>query len=251
MFKKNINYIQGLCVKKCHINEFDEAEILEDNQCDNFAILDNIKNNNIAKAAAIMCYLVYIYKIQGILRITEYEDLVYGTYDNDEYLFIIFKGTSTLEDVITDLQFFQKDDSYNIPGEIHSGFYDVLKDRFQEFIDIITRAIHENKSIIISGHSLGGALATVLFSYIQANYYHFIENIKLYTFGCPRVGDKPFANFISSSNKAERIVNKGDIVTMIPIIDYYHHDKELKIGKRWNPFPSVKAHSISRYITNM
>jgi predicted lipase len=241
--------LQKFVIKKCDIqddietNEYD----LTMNICCNIEEYLIPEKQNIKKASCVMSCLVYKYRTNTVLNINMYSNLVYGTYFNNDFLFIVFKGSSTLVDYITNVKFIQKNDSFNIPGEIHSGFYNVLENRFDEIMDIIEK--HKHKKIIITGHSLGGALATVLFSYCLVKSPEL--DTYLYTFGSPRVGDKDFSVFISNSNKATRVVNKGDIVTMIPVFDYFHHKKEYKLGDAWFYLPSIKAHRISEYIKNL
>lgn len=251
-----VNTFQKFIIKKCNIEEddtLDSSGNFDNRFCLSLKHKQNdvkkfIKEDNIKKACCIMSYLVYKYRTQKLLDIVEYPDLVYGLYSNSDYLFVVFKGTSTIKDFITDISFIQKDDSYGIPGEIHAGFYNVIKDKFADIVEILKT--NPNKKIVISGHSLGGALATVLFSYCLVNHPHL--NTELYTFGSPRVGDKEFSKFISDSNKATRIINKGDIVTMIPVFDYFHYEKQYKIGNKLiSCIPSIKAHSISKYIENL
>jgi len=187
-----------------------------------------------------------MYKTQTVLDIHQHDDLVYGTYSDETYFFIAFKGSSNVSDFITNIKFIQKDDSFGIPGEIHGGFYNVLENRFHDIVNMMRG--HETKKIIITGHSLGGALATILFSYFLVHHPSIQSN--LYTFGSPRVGDKAFSTFVSESNRATRIVNRGDLVAMIPVFDYFHHDQKKSIGKTWW-LPSIKSHMISEYLKNL
>ncbi|RCN51601.1 triacylglycerol lipase [Ancylostoma caninum] len=54
---------------------------------------------------------------------------------------------------------------------------------------------HPDWDIWISGHSLGGALATLAASYlVKSRRVAESNTVKLVTFGQPRVGDKEFAN---------------------------------------------------------
>ncbi len=74
--------------------------------------------------------------------------------------------------------------------------------------------------IFITGHSLGGALATLATSHI----IKLISDNKisaklpiLYTFASPRVGDSVFASNFSKLEECYRIANSEDIVPNIPI----------------------------------
>ncbi|KIH52232.1 triacylglycerol lipase, partial [Ancylostoma duodenale] len=64
-----------------------------------------------------------------------------------------------------------------------------LEDKFKEFMKE-----HPDWDIWISGHSLGGALATLAASHIvESRVAENPDKVKLVTLGQPRVGDKEFA----------------------------------------------------------
>mmetsp|Transcript_3399 Transcript_3399/g.526 ORF Transcript_3399/g.526 Transcript_3399/m.526 type:complete len:145 (-) Transcript_3399:143-577(-) len=70
--------------------------------------------------------------------------------------------------------------------------------------------------IVISGHSLGGAVATIFAAHLLKLGYPVTE---LVTFGSPRVGNKEFAMYVSSRiPKAIRIVHNRDPVPCVPLL---------------------------------
>jgi predicted lipase len=77
-------------------------------------------------------------------------------------------------------------------------------------------------SVTICGHSLGGALATLLALDVAANTA--FTNPAVYTFGSPRTGDSLFAStYDQVVTNSYRIANRVDIVpTLPPPIDYEH-----------------------------
>ncbi|CAD5222630.1 unnamed protein product [Bursaphelenchus xylophilus] len=80
--------------------------------------------------------------------------------------------------------------------------------------------------IWITGHSLGGALASLLAASIVFNYPQHSERVVLYTYGEPRVGNKKFADFLDSNVKNSfRVIHNKDLVVNIPPLDenrFYH-----------------------------
>lgn len=187
-------------------------------------------------------------------------NVVYGIFIINNYIVVSFKGTSTFKEKINDVQFIQVDDKYNIPGKIHKGFNDsVLNNDVVRIIDYnLKKIIFKKDSYIkhklyITGHSLGGALATIFYSFMKNK----VENdfdIELITFGCPKVGNKEFVNFINKSNKNDkclRIINGNDIITKLPIsCCYKHHEKPIKIGNV-SSLNIIKDHSIDNYLKNL
>jgi predicted lipase len=77
-------------------------------------------------------------------------------------------------------------------------------------------------SVTICGHSLGGALATLLALDVAANTA--VSNPAVYTYGSPRVGDSLFAgSFDQVVKNSYRVANRLDIVpTLPPPVDYEH-----------------------------
>uniref|UniRef100_A0A7E4VF72 Lipase_3 domain-containing protein n=1 Tax=Panagrellus redivivus TaxID=6233 RepID=A0A7E4VF72_PANRE len=91
-------------------------------------------------------------------------------------------------------------------------------------------------SIWLTGHSLGGALATLAATEIVSNGYVPANKVKLYTFGQPRVGDSAFAMAHDKLGfESYRIIHAGDLVPHIPFglfDDYTQHKSEIWYNNR-------------------
>jgi hypothetical protein len=80
-------------------------------------------------------------------------------------------------------------------------------------------------SLTISGHSLGGALATLLALDVAANSSFTTPTV--YTFASPRTGDPAFAGtFNQVVPNSFRIANRLDLVTKLPFYPFYEHVNE-------------------------
>ena len=113
-------------------------------------------------------------------------------------------------------------------AEISQGAYNgwmnlnLMKDKINgqylfPFLDSITKS---DTPILITGHSLGGNLATVFASYL---WQHFKDanttrtNLNVITFGAPAAGDKLFAaDFDTKFPNAVRIENTNDMIPKFP-----------------------------------
>ena len=88
-----------------------------------------------------------------------------------------------------------------------------------EVWDDVSKWLREQKreDVFFTGHSLGGALATLAASRWNTITTH------LYTYGSPRVGGRKFVKSFLSSNRY-RFRNNNDIVTRVPfeILGYKH-----------------------------
>lgn len=117
---------------------------------------------------------------------------------------LAFRGTEiqAMQDVLTDTNLLMG--SWLGDGKVHAGFARALAAVWNE-----VSAAAENAwgSLLITGHSLGAALATLAATQL--------DTAALYTFGSPRVGD---FDFIASLGEVpiRRYVHCCDIVTRIP-----------------------------------
>ncbi len=112
-------------------------------------------------------------------------------------------------------------------------------------------------SVTICGHSLGGALATLLALDVAANTT--FKDPAVYTFGSPRTGDSLFAStFDQAVKNSYRVANRLDIVpTLPPPVDYQHVLNPVELNPiRFLPLPPkilVKydpgcEHSLQTYL---
>ena len=133
---------------------------------------------------------------------------------NQEIIVVSFRGTTDTKDWIVDLDLKLIEGLFE--GKVHSGFYTSLSNVWQQIKRTIA-AFRNNKekSLWFTGHSLGGALATLAVARFRAEDRP-VDG--LYTFGQPRVGDRQFARNFNFDFKpyAFRFVNNNDAVTRIP-----------------------------------
>jgi pimeloyl-ACP methyl ester carboxylesterase len=98
-------------------------------------------------------------------------------------------------------------------GKVHHGFYDAYK-ALKTFIQDYLSNFYAGQKIIICGHSLGGAIATLLAEALRCDEMESYD-ILLHTYGSPRVGD---ATFVAEAEPLahHRMVNNDDMVPGVP-----------------------------------
>jgi predicted lipase len=107
--------------------------------------------------------------------------------------------------------------------------------------------------VIATGHSLGGALATLCAVDLQFNFAGQFA-IESYTYGAPRVGNQGFVDsFNHRVPNSFRFVYGLDIVPALPRVwqNYRHVDQEFHLGDRfsWQLLSRRwRDHSIANYI---
>lgn len=134
---------------------------------------------------------------------------------------IVFRGSNHLSDWLGNFQA-----TYN-PGPLvdtkaHEGFQDALFPAVIKLTDIIDRFHSNRKRIWLTGHSLGGALASLYAGMLIENDY---DVHGIYTFGSPRPGNPSFADQLNKHVKGPhyRVVNFGDVVAHLPPEPFYSH----------------------------
>jgi triacylglycerol lipase len=146
--------------------------------------------------------------------------------------FVSFRGTSDAPEWLADLDAIPADYS-RIPnfGQVHTGFQDVY--------DLVRESIAANLAtastgcdqILVTGHSLGAALAVLAAPDIFRNMPPNKIEPRLITFGGPRVGLSDFVDaFNADIESCFRVVNFLDIVPLVPPAPYVHVGAEIAIN---------------------
>jgi hypothetical protein len=136
-------------------------------------------------------------------------------------LLIAIRGTESIMEWIKDFEI-NKVPFVSFTGQkkdvkVENGFFSIYKAIRTELFAILQQ--YKPSRLKISGHSLGGALATLL-AYDIALSAPEIKPI-LFTYGTPRTGDQNFVNAIKQINSKDAakltfVVNIKDIVPKLP-----------------------------------
>nr|MCU0570716.1 lipase family protein [Oculatellaceae cyanobacterium Prado106] len=161
---------------------------------------------------------------------------------DEQKIILVFRGTDSMRDWLGNFDI----DLVGGPmgGRVHEGFSLALSLIWKD-IQLTLEALKPKQvltkseltdgtrkevkapSIWITGHSLGGALATLSAARLREK-DQMVHG--LYTFGSPRVGDREFQEEFNGDfrSRAFRFVNKNDAVTRIPLRAlYYSHVGQL------------------------
>lgn len=152
---------------------------------------------------------------------------------------------------------------YKDMGWVHKGF----SSAYDECLPEQDKILNKNKPVVVTGHSLGGATATVAAMDLKNRGY---DVHSLTTFGCPRVGGDSFgAAFEKANIPAFRYVNAWDVVPRIPKIDYQHVGQPFYLSTKgeilpkqqsgwelaWKPWElaqqRVNSHHMPNYMANL
>ncbi|KAJ7450088.1 lipase [Mycena galericulata] len=150
--------------------------------------------------------------------------------DSDrEEIIVAFRGTFSLKDAVIDALVFLA--PFVSPGitelvNVHTGFLKAYNNVVDDVLSIVKAQLADYPTyrVIVTGHSLGGAIASLAAPSLKIALPD--AAIKLYTFaddpGQPRVGDAKYARFVEDTIGIENIFRNG-VPTMVPRIWRYEH----------------------------
>ncbi|KAI0216775.1 hypothetical protein L0F63_005269 [Massospora cicadina] len=125
------------------------------------------------------------------------------------------------------------------PGSlVHSGFLNAMESLAPQFMGALKQlhsSEYRNYKVGVTGHSLGGAMASLAAIKIRDIFHMPWSHIQLYTFGQPRTGNRIFARWFDAQPlTVARVVNYNDFVPHVLgafINDFAHHQNEVYIDR--------------------
>ena len=179
-----------------------------------------------------------------------------GEYKND--LFLIFRGTTennNKADFLTDARIGLTASSGGCPVHIvFNHAFTSMKPEIKQFIqDSFTSIGTPIRSVHCIGHSLGGAVASLAAEWAYGNV---TKDVKLYTFGQPRVGLSLFATTLTyklGKQNIHRVFHTTDPVPMVPVFPYVHSPLP-GLGHRIKSDQLVisgEAHKMKHYVDDV
>jgi len=131
---------------------------------------------------------------------------------NDNHVVLAFRGTDEPADWLTNLNSRMRREQ---KGFVHEGFAVALDSVWVDVMSLLNYARRLNQAVWVTGHSLGGALATLAASRLPIH----LRPTRVATFGQPRVADSRFStNYDRDGVGARhlRFVNHLDVVPTVP-----------------------------------
>ena len=165
---------------------------------------------------------------------------------------LVFRGTQRTNEWLQTLLAEQVDQSsisdFKFKGKIHAGFASIYATLAQRTIAIV-KTLDPNVPLYVAGHSLGSPLATLAAKDIALRIPTIKEQLRLYSFAGPRLGDPTFASaFHELVPNSYRVVNLTDPTTMVPptIIGNLVY---LHVGEPWEFVTSENDVAPHHYIS--
>ena len=183
---------------------------------------------------------------------------------NDEFIILAFRGTQlnahdwTLN--FTKLAAPTPIIWAPIGAMTHPGFLGSINSKYEEIIDAIRdQRSDSSQPLLITGHSLGGALAIIMALRLMIMNDHKVGNV--YTYGCPPLSWGTFVNVYDEAglgSLTQRWVNHRDWAPGLPLPGYGHvgipnyigADGIATLGMQPTPFlvPEFSDHDLIGYL---
>ena len=163
---------------------------------------------------------------------------------------IVFRGSQELGDWMTNFR--AKDENFYGRGFVHQGFrhasnlfLKMVREK-GELSSYVPDILENNIKIVLAGHSLGGTMATLIGCHLLERGVK-KENLEVYTFGTPPMGDEDFCNYYQERVHLHRFVNQNDVVARLDmLVRFKHFGKEILL-----PSNQGEGHSGVGYIDNI
>ena len=181
---------------------------------------------------------------------------------------VAFRGTEPKEwnDIKADLSF--RKTWHKGSGKVHRGF---MIEVWKLMDQLATKVYKTKKTLYVTGHSLGGAMATLYADVCRPS-----GHVEVYTYGAPRCGDEEFCR--TYVRDLVRVRNNNDMVPTVPLwslgfrhigetlyINHYGYVRNLTGWQKWKDrwrgrfaawrklefFDGIRDHSIDKYAQAM
>ena len=136
---------------------------------------------------------------------------------------LAFRGSQSVQNFLNNLNFPFKPVEYCAGCFVHGGFNLAWKEVRANVIDdlVAARTAHPDYELVITGHSLGGALASLAAADLRSEGYP----SALYTYGSPRVGNDAWTDFVTAQPGGNfRVTHGSDPVPRVaPVLLAFRH----------------------------
>lgn len=192
---------------------------------------------------------------------------------------LAWRGTEAdYQDIIADVTFFKRTSDYGNKWRVHGGFLSALQAVWGSWwapnlpdeadgakvtrvgskgvTEVIARKLGGQDRLVVTGHSLGGALAQLAAFYLGRDLFSDSDKLAaVYTFGSPRVFGSDQAKHLENVSPYPhfRIVNGADLVPRVPplMFNFRHTGRNVYIERNggirkdpswWGVFKDVGWH---------
>ncbi|KAH5999947.1 hypothetical protein HBI83_221260 [Parastagonospora nodorum] len=177
----------------------------------------------------------------------------YIAVDHTNKLVVVsFRGSLTVDAWVTNYEFDTVDSDVCSGCTAHRGFWNswvIARDTVNPAVQQASATFPKYK-IVVVGHSLGGAVATLAAASLRNSGY----KVALYNFGSPRVGGAKISNYITNQSGGNfRFTHRNDLVPKVPLMTmgYNHISPEYYIDTPNQPEVTAQDISVFKGTANL
>lgn len=222
-----------------------------------------IKDNDASNQSALLEYLGI--NQNDIIKVNWSSSLYQPAYiiafdHNTNNIVISIRGTMSVQDIITDIN------NVNInfgDGKIHGGIHKAAKNIYNDMLETLQKLTNDDKykdyGFRFVGHSLGGAVASIITHMFFNDFSSLISKTKTYCYGSPpvfshNIAEKWSSNIITIVNNKDIIprLSVGEQLYLPGIILHYSKNTRSFIGRNKEYFAAdnIIGSSLSEHLPN-
>ena len=138
-------------------------------------------------------------------------------------IYVVYRGSTSIADWANNLDAILTSYPKCSGCEVHKGFYNAEQGVINYITDYVQtlRAKFPDYTVVVTGHSLGAAMATLTtLDFMDKG----ISPIRMFNFGSPRVGNTKFAEYASGRiGDRNRNTHHKDMVPHVPMHERFTH----------------------------
>ncbi|MCJ1392727.1 hypothetical protein MMC18_005598 [Xylographa bjoerkii] len=172
--------------------------------------------------------------------------------DKNRMVIVAFRGSDSWTNWVVNLEMIRVATGWCDDCNVHDGYWKSWHEIKDRIVPLLEKAVEEHPEyrIIITGHSLGAAIATIAAAEVRMIGPHFMKFTELYSYGSPRVGNRPLAAFLSTHSKLSyRITAADDPIPRMPgaVLGYRHFSPEYWIPTHGDQPSASDIHVLEGY----
>ncbi|KAI4122262.1 MAG: hypothetical protein LQ338_005909 [Usnochroma carphineum] len=179
----------------------------------------------------------------GAVTLSEFEDTPHfddtgyiAVDDTNKIVVLAIRGSVSKKNWHADWDMIRTKINFCHECHVHRGFKNSWEEVKDAVIGNMQKAVelHPDYRIVVTGHSLGAAVATLAAGELRRIDDHFKDATELYTFGSPRLANREAARWLSEQSRLSwRITNQDDLVPRLPprVFGYHHTEPEYWMSK--------------------
>lgn len=165
---------------------------------------------------------------------------------------IAFRGTESIRNYLVDFEIWLKKIHLCKGCKAHAGYWLTWKTSRHEVLSALRNAtaLQPDYKLIVTGHSLGGALATLC----AADLRHRGHELSLYSYGSPRTCNTALANWITGQVGGNfRVTHLNDPVVQLPLPlgGYQHFAPEYYLDNPTNDTANISNIAVLQGVNNI